>query len=268
MPIIVEVKFNENGRAYYFNAEGFLDLVKGDGVLVDSNNSTDFGIVVAKPKEVDISAIRGELKSIIRKATADDWATCKRWKQKEQDAFPLIEKSIQKFNLVMKLTDVKYSFDGSKILISYTSDDRVDFRELVRDLASIFRTRVELRQIGPRDEAKKCGGCGPCGQELCCRRFLNDYQSVTIKMAKSQGLALNPSKINGVCGKLMCCLEYEFPVYRDIQAKMPLLGTRVSTIDGEGEVVYQDLLKEQVVLRFKKDDGFETKSYDLTDLKF
>lgn len=268
MPVIVEVKFSENGRAYFFNAESFPDLVKDDGVLVDSNNSTDFGIVTGKPREVSASSVRGDLKNIIRKATPEDWNVYKKWRDKEREAVPLIEKSIQKFNLVMKLTDVKYSFDGSKILISYTSDDRVDFRELVRDLASIFKTRVELRQIGARDEAKICGGCGPCGQELCCRRFLNDYQQVTIKMAKCQGLALNPNKINGVCGKLMCCLGYEFDTYRDLQAKMPSLGTRVSTADGEGEVVYQDLLKEQVTLKFRKDDGFENRSYALKDLKF
>lgn len=191
-----------------------------------------------------------------------------KWLKKEEEAVPLIEKSIEKFKLTMKITSIKYTFDGSKMLISYTSDDRVDFRELVRDLASMFRTRIELRQIGTRDEAKIHGGCGACGQELCCHRFLKDYPQVTIKMAKTQSLALNPNKINGVCGKLMCCLNYEFATYRDIQAKMPAIGTRVSSVDGEGEVVYQDLLKEKVTLKLTKEDGFELQSYALSELKF
>ena len=268
MPIVVEVKFSENGRVYYFDASSFLDLKKGENVIVDADGCNEFAVVLKKPKEVPKSNLKGELKSVIRRATKQDLETHNNWLKKEKDAVPLIEKSVQKFNLDMKLVDVKYNFDGSKILIIYTADGRVDFRELVRELASIFKTRVELRQIGSRDEAKMCGGCGVCGQELCCRRFLDDYNQSTIKMAKAQGLALNPSKINGVCGKLMCCLEYEYPEYKKVQDKMPALNSKVTFEGGEGIVVFQDLLKEQVVLKVEKEDASEFKTFDLDQIKF
>lgn len=268
MAIKVQVKFTDSGKAYDFDAEGFADLQKGDFVLVDSNDAADFGIVATKPTEVQPENLRGELKRVLRKATAEDIATREKWEKKEKDARKSVEERVKNHGLDMKLCEVKYSFDGSKILISYTSDDRVDFRELVRDLASLFRTRVELRQIGARDEAKACGGYGPCGQEVCCRRFLGDYRQVSIKMAKAQGLALNPNKINGVCGKLMCCLDYEFSTYRDLQSKLPQLGTRISTADGEGEVAYQDILKQRITLKFVDDKGVEFRDYGLDELKF
>lgn len=268
MAIKVQVRFTENGKAYDFDAEGFADLEKGDFVLVDSNDAAEFAVVTGKPVEIQPESMRGELKRVLRKATKEDIATHEKWRQQEQDARKSIEDKVRNHGLDMKLCEVKYSFDGSKILISYTSDDRVDFRELVRDLASLFRTRVELRQIGARDEAKVCGGYGPCGQEICCRRFLDDYTQVSIKMAKAQGLSLNPNKINGVCGKLMCCLEYEFGTYRDLQSKLPQLGTRISTADGEGEVTYQDILKQRVTLKFVGENGVEFRDYGLEELKF
>ncbi len=259
MPIVVEVKFTENGRVFYFDASLFPDLKKNDRIVVDYNDVDEFAVVVSKPKEKNVCPHK--LQKVLRVATEKDIELNEKWLKKSIDAIPLVEKSVQKYGLVMKLVDVKYNFGGGKLLITYTADDRVDFRELVRELASIFKTRIELRQIGLRDEAKLCGGCGPCGQELCCRRFLSDYPQVAIKMAKTQGLALNPSKINGVCGKLMCCLEYEYPEYKKAQEKMPPLSSIVECPDGEGEVVYHDLIKEEVVVKIIKEEIYELKSF-------
>lgn len=269
--LVVEVKFSEKGRVYYFDGSMVESLNKGDFVIVDHNEANEFAEIVAKPKNVENFCKQQELKKVVRKATEKDKETHNNWIKKEKDAIPIIEKSVQKFELKMKLVEVKYNFDGSKLLVVYTADERVDFRELVRELASKFKTRIELRQIGFRDEAKMCGGCGACGQELCCRRFLSDYTQVTIKMAKTQNLALNPNKINGVCGKLMCCLEYEYPEYKQLQDKMPPIGSVVLSPDGEGEVVYHDFIKEEVMLKFKKkdkDDIEKLKSYTLDKLKF
>lgn len=265
MPI-VDVVLRKNEKPVSFDSGTIEKIKKGDKVVVDLDGSSEFGIV----SFIKIQGKKGksEFPKILRIATKEDIEKHEKQLKKEKDAYPTILQKIEKFKLDMKIVDVRYFFDGSKLLITYTSETRVDFRELVKELASSFKTRIELRQIGTRDEAKMCGICGVCGQELCCKRFLNDYKAVSIKMAKVQGISLNPTKVNGMCGKLLCCLQYEYQTYKEGAEKLPAIGTKIKTEKGTGTVVYQDILKQKVTLKFENDDVVENVDYSVDDLKF
>ena len=236
MTEIISVKFKENGRAYSFDPAGITAEI-GESVIVETQNGTEMGTVSAANHEVDNGAIVKPLRKVLRKATEKDMARRDENKRKEKEAFGICEELVSAHKLDMKLVDVEYSFDAGKIVFFFTSDGRVDFRELVKDLASRFHTRIELRQIGVRDESKMIGGLGICGQPFCCSRFLKDFQPVSIKMAKEQGLSLNPTKISGACGRLMCCLSYEENAYEYLNSIMPMVGSTVRTPDGLGTVL-------------------------------
>ena len=240
MQIVVGVRFKEAGKIYYFSP-GKLELAQDDEVIVETARGVEFGVAVIGPREVEDSSVVLPLKVVQRKATKADRAKEKDNQSKEKEAFRICEKKIAAHQLPMKLVEVEYTFDVNKIIFYFTADGRIDFRELVKDLASVFRTRIELRQIGVRDEAKLVGGIGCCGRPLCCATFLGDFEPVSIRMAKEQKLSLNPTKISGICGRLMCCLKYESECYegqcpkKKIQA--PKQGSRVVSVDGEGKVI-------------------------------
>ena len=266
MKKVTGVRFKKPGKIYYFDPEN-LELSQGMYVIVDTSMGDEFGEVVIPEKMVEDSDVTEPLKKVIRIATEKDKKSKETYKAKEPNALKVCEEKIKKHGLPMKLVDVEYKFDGSKLIFHFTADGRIDFRELVKDLAAIFRTRIELRQIGVRDEVKRCGGNGICGRELCCRTFLNNFETVSIKMAKEQNISLNPSKISGNCGRLMCCLKYEQNVYEDKLSRLPKVGAIVETEEGRGEVVSIETLKE--VLRVKFEDGDETyfKKYEAKNVK-
>ena len=265
---IATVKFSDSGKAYYFGV-GDLTVNTGDHVIVETSHGLEYGFVEKGNHEIKQSELTGELKSIIRLATDGDTKTREANKAKEDSAFKEAQKKVEKLGLKMKLVDASFAFDGGRITFSFTSDDRVDFRELVKVLASHFHARIELRQIGARDEVRQCKGCfGMCGQQVCCARFLPDYKPVSIKMAKNQNLSLNPTKISGVCGKLLCCLEYENDHYRELNNMMPRVGSSVRTPDGQGAVMYNDLLGKRVTVKISRQDGFDIKQFELDQVKF
>ena len=243
MAIVVGVRFKEAGKVYNFDPIG-LDFELGEKVVVETARGIECGEVAAEPADVPESEIVKPLKKIIRKATKEDIAKLEENKKKEAEALEICEKKIEKHGLGMKLVDVEYTLDGSKILFYFTADGRVDFRELVKDLAGVFHTRIELRQIGVRDEAKMLGGLGICGRPFCCSTYIDDLQSVSIsiKMAKEQGLSLNPTKISGTCGRLMCCLKYEQESYEHLLRVTPKVGALVNTREGKGIVSDVNLL--------------------------
>lgn len=243
MAIVVGVRFKEAGKVYNFDPIG-LDFELGEKVVVETARGIECGEVAAEPADVPESEIVKPLKKIIRKATKEDIAKLEENKKKEAEALEICEKKIEKHGLGMKLVDVEYTLDGSKILFYFTADGRVDFRELVKDLAGVFHTRIELRQIGVRDEAKMLGGLGICGRPFCCSTYIDDLQSVSIsiKMAKEQGLSLNPTKISGTCGRLMCCLKYEQESYEHLLRVTPKVGALVNTREGKGVVSDVNLL--------------------------
>ncbi len=241
MQTVVGVRFKKAGKIYYFGP-GRLELKKGDAVIVETARGMEYGSVVLGPKEVEDSSIAMPLKVVQRKATDADTARIEENREKQKEAFGICVKKIAEHKLPMKLVEVEYTFDINKIVFYFTADGRIDFRELVKDLASVFHTRIELRQIGVRDEAKLMGGIGCCGRPLCCASFLGDFEPVSIRMAKEQNLSLNPAKISGICGRLMCCLKYENDCYSEQCSKKqrimpPAQGARVVTIDGEGKVI-------------------------------
>lgn len=241
MAEIVGVRFKEVGKVYYFDPDG-VSLKKGDRVIVETARGIECGEVAMDNRIVDDEEIVHPLKMIIREATAEDLKTVEENKRKEKEAFDICLKKIANHGLEMHLVDVEYTFDNSKILFYFTADGRVDFRELVKDLASVFRTRIELRQIGVRDESKMLGGLGMCGRPFCCGTFLGEFQPVSIKMAKEQGLSLNPVKISGTCGRLMCCLKYEQEAYEHLLKITPKQGATVETAEGRGTVIDVNLL--------------------------
>lgn len=247
MPIVVGVVFKEAGKVYYFDPAG-IDLKTGDHVVVKTSRGTEFGEVVSPSEDIAEDEIAAPLKKVVRKATKEDEKKNAKNAEKEKEAFEIAEKKIEKHKLPMKLVEVEYVFDRSKIIFYFTADGRIDFRDLVKDLASVFRTRIELRQIGVRDEAKLIGGLGPCGRKLCCTLFLSDFEPVSIRMAKDQDLPLNPLKISGICGRLMCCLKYEHELYRDFKKKAPKRGTKVETAQGVGTVVDYNVPKSKVIV--------------------
>jgi len=267
MKRIIGVRFTEVGKVYYFDPDG-LELCVGDNVIVETVRGVEFGDVVMGPKEVEDDKVLKPLKKVIKKAEEKDFKKLEKNKKKEKDAFKICEEKIQKHNMDMKLIDVEYTFDGGKIIFYFTAEGRVDFRELVKDLASVFKTRIELRQIGVRDEARKIGGLGPCGRPCCCSEFLGEFQPVSIKMAKEQNLSLSPTKISGLCGRLMCCLNYENDFYREMRRKLPRIGAIVKTPDGEAEVIESNGLTEKVKVKVELPDGtFDVQTYNIKDIR-
>ena len=256
MPIVVGVVFKKAGKVYYFDPDG-VDLRSGDNVIVKTSRGMEFGEVVASPLDVTEEEITVPLKKVVRRATEADKEQLKKNKQKEKDAYGVAEEKIVKHGLQMKLVEVEHVFDGSKIIFYFTADGRVDFRELVKDLASVFRTRIELRQIGVRDEAKMIGGLGSCGQRLCCTVFLGDFEPVSIRMAKEQDLPLNPLKISGICGRLMCCLKYEYEAYLDFKKRAPRRGTKITTEWGLARIVEFSVPKEAVIVELESGQRVE-----------
>jgi len=261
---IIGVKFNAGGRTYSFDPKG-IAFQKGDTVIVETVKGIESG-VVSEPNHDDEKAVPENIKPVIRKATQRDLERIERNKTLKGNALKIAAEKIAAHGLPMKPVDAEYAFDGSKLVIYFASDNRVDFRDLVKDLASTFHMRIELRQIGIRDECKMLGGLGACGRPCCCATFLPDFARTSVKMAKTQGLSLNPTKISGLCGRLMCCLSYENEHYAETSKKMPKLGSRVETIDGEGQVVSLNMLKEIVRVKFAVKDGFETKDYTIEAL--
>ncbi len=266
MKKIVGVRFKKPGKIYFFDPQDMV-IEKNDDVIVETSMGDEIGKVVVVNREVDETKMATPLKKVLRKATADDLESQKKYKAKEPEALEICKEKIKKYNLEMDLTDVEYRFDGSKIIFYFIADGRIDFRDLVKDLASVFKTRIELRQIGVRDEVKRIGGNGVCGRELCCCSFLDNFETVSIKMAKEQGIALNPSKISGNCGRLMCCLKYEQDVYAEKGARLPKVGAIVKTPSGEGTVEGVEILKEIVNVKIKNGDDFSYKKFDAKDIK-
>ena len=266
MKNIIGVRFRKLGKTYFFNPK-WLEVKKGDHVIVETEQGDEYAEVIIPNRKVEDEKIVAPLKNVLRLASDADTKHYEECKKKEQEAFKLCEEKIKEHKLEMTLTDVEYKFDNSKILFYFTADGRIDFRELVKDLAAIYKTRIELRQIGVRDEVKRIGGNGVCGRELCCCSFLSDFEAVSIKMAKEQNISLNPAKISGNCGRLMCCLKYEENVYQEKLERLPGIGAIVSTENGEGVVENVEVLKERVRVKFKDGDGYYQKQYDLKDIK-
>ena len=265
MAIVAGVRFKDAGKVYYFDP-GELVLEKGDYAIVETARGVECGYVSMGNRDVPDSDIVSPLKIVIRKATEADLAHVAENEQRQKEAFSVCEAKILEHELDMKLVDVEFTFDNSKILFYFTSDGRVDFRNLVKDLAAIFRTRIELRQIGVRDEAKMLGGLGICGRPFCCAQFLGDFQPVSIKMAKEQGLSLNPVKISGTCGRLMCCLKYEQNAYEDLIRTTPRVGTVLNTPDGRGIVTEQNLIAGTLKIRPENNPEATPKTYSLAEL--
>ena len=251
MAEVIGVRFKEVGKVYYFDPNG-IQMKKGDMAIVETARGVECGEVAMENREIEDKDIVHPLKKMIRKATQGDLKKVEENRKKERHAFEICEKKILDHKLEMKLVDVEYTFDNNKILFYFTADGRVDFRELVKDLASVFRTRIELRQIGVRDEAKMMGGLGICGRPFCCTSFLGEFQPVSIKMAKEQGLSLNPVKISGTCGRLMCCLKYEQAAYSDLLRTTPKNGAVVHTPEGRGVVVDVNLLTGMLKVRMDR----------------
>ena len=269
MTRVIGVRFRTAGKIYFF-APGNLEIQTGDKVIVETARGVEFGSVVTGPKDVDDEKITPPLKPVIRVATEEDIKKEAKNKEKEKEAFDICLEKIKKHGLDMKLIDAEYTFDNNKVLFYFTADGRIDFRELVKDLASVFRTRIELRQIGVRDETKIRGGIGICGRPLCCHTYLSEFAPVSIKMAKEQNLSLNPSKISGVCGRLMCCLTNEEETYEELNSRLPSTGDFVTTPEGlKGDVQSVNVLRQLVkVIVTLDNDEKEIREYKATELRF
>jgi len=264
MQKVVDIKFKKGGRFFTFNANG-LKLSVGDKVVVETQRGLEIGEVAKSIYEVEE---KEEHAKVLRVATNADLEKAEKLNAKKDDVWATTERLINKLKLDMKLVDVEFTLDNSKTIISFVCDDRVDFRELVKELASALKQRVELRQIGIRDKAKLVGGIGSCGKECCCAKFLNDFDKVSIKMAKVQNLSLNPTKISGVCGRLMCCLAYENENYAEASKLMPKINSKVKTPSGEGTVVYNNLLELKCIVRFESENEVKTEEFSVSDIKF
>ena len=268
MTKIIGVRFRKTGKIYYFAPED-LPIEKGQHVIVETARGVEYGLVVLGIRDVEDEKITQPLKSVIRIATEEDDAIEAENKEKEKKAFEVCFEKIGKHGLDMKLIDAEYTFDNNKLLFYFTADGRIDFRELVKDLASVFKTRIELRQIGVRDETKAVGGYSICGRPLCCNTYLTEFIPVSIKMAKEQNLSLNPTKISGVCGRLMCCLKNEEETYEELNSRLPMVGDFVSTADGlKGEVASVSVLRQLVKVIVQVNDEKEIREYKVDDLKF
>lgn len=269
MKVIIGVSFRQAGKVYYFDP-GDVQIERGQHVIVETAKGVEYGTVVLGNREMEEEKLVAPLKPIIRVATQEDEDIEMKNREKEKDAFKICLEKIAKHKLEMKLIAAEYTFDNNKLLFYFTADGRIDFRELVKDLASVFRTRIELRQIGVRDETKICGGIGICGRPLCCHTYLSEFAPVSIKMAKEQNLSLNPTKISGVCGRLMCCLKNEEEAYEELNSNLPNVGSHVKTSDGlHGEVQSVSVLKQRVkVIVSLENDEKEVREYDVSELKF
>lgn len=267
MAKVVVIKFNKGCKPYYFDG-GALELEKGQGVIVETSRGAEFATVVDPAREVADKEIVSPLKPVVRAATEKDIETVKRNEERRPQAMETCKEKIRKRGLDMKLIDCEFTFDGSKVVFYFTAEGRVDFRELVKDLASVFHLRIELRQVGIRDETRILGGIAPCGRECCCAGCMPDFKKVSIKMAKNQGLSLNPGKISGLCGRLMCCLSYENEYYADAYKKMPKIGGTVGTPEGKGTVVSANMLKMEVRVKIEKDGALCYRDFPLADVKF
>ncbi len=269
MEKVIGVRFRNAGKVYYFSP-GKMNIPKGKHVIVETARGVEYGYVVVGTKEVERSKVVQPLKPVVRLATAEDDAKEAANRQKEKEAFRICLEKIRKHKLDMKLIQAEYTFDNNKVLFYFTSDGRIDFRELVKDLAAVFKTRIELRQIGVRDETKIIGGIGICGRSLCCHTHLSEFIPVSIKMAKEQNLSLNPTKISGVCGRLMCCLKHEQETYEELNSHLPNVGDHVTTGDGlKGEVQSVNVLRQKVkVIVTLEGDEKEIREYKVDELKF
>ncbi|MCD7728353.1 MAG: stage 0 sporulation family protein [Clostridia bacterium] len=267
MAKIIGVKFKDCGKTYYF-APGNGNFKEGDGVIVETARGIEYATVAIEEREVPEEELVAPLKPVLRLATDKDRETVRRNEEKREGAMKIAQEKIAARGLDMKLVDCEFTFDGTKVLFYFTADGRVDFRELVKDLSSVFRIRIELRQIGIRDEAKMVGGLGPCGRVCCCASCMPDFKKVSIKMAKNQGLSLNPSKISGLCGRLMCCLAYENDYYAEAYKQMPKLGSEVSTPEGVGTAVNINMLKMEVKVKIVKGDAMIYRDFSVDDIKF
>lgn len=266
---VIGVRFRKAGKVYFFDPAG-MEIKTGDHVIVETTRGIEFGHVVLGNREVEDKKVVQPLKQVIRMATGADEEVEKKNKEKEKEAFKICLEKIKKHDLQMKLIDAEYTFDNNKVLFYFTADGRIDFRELVKDLAAVFKTRIELRQIGVRDETKIMGGVGICGRALCCHSYLSEFIPVSIKMAKEQNLSLNPTKISGVCGRLMCCLKNEEETYEELNSKLPNIGDYVTTDDGlKGEVHSVSVLRQlvKVVVTVDRDEK-EIREYKVEQLKF
>lgn len=263
---VVGVRFKKAGKVYYFDPDQF-EIDAGANVIVETARGIEFGEAVIPTREITDDEVVAPLKKVMRVATEDDVKHASDNSRKEKEAFATCLQKIRDHNLEMKLIDVEYTFDNNKILFYFTADGRVDFRELVKDLAAVFKTRIELRQIGVRDESKMMGGIGVCGRVLCCSSYLGEFQPVSIKMAKEQGLSLNPTKISGTCGRLMCCLKYEQDAYESIIKRAPKTGAIVETPEGQGVVVETYLIREIVKVKLDKGNETDLKSYKFNEIK-
>ena len=269
MTKVIGVRFRKAGKVYFFSP-GQFQIEQGSHVIVETARGVEYGWVVTGPKEVKDEEVVQPLKSVIRLATDQDRRTVEKNKEREREAFQICQEKIQKHGLEMKLIDAEYTFDNNKVLFYFTADGRIDFRDLVKDLASVFRTRIELRQIGVRDETKIRGGIGICGRSLCCSTYLSEFSAVSIRMAKEQNLSLNPTKISGVCGRLMCCLTNEQEIYEELNRHLPSVGDSVTTSDGlRGTVHSLSVLRKlvKVIVNLENDEK-EIREYHVDDLHF
>lgn len=265
---VIGVRFRTAGKIYYFSPKEF-SIKRGDHVIVETSQGVEFGTVVMPPREIEETKAMQPLKPVLRLAAEKDIEQEATNRKKEKEAFQICLEKIKKHKLEMKLIDAEYTFDNNKVLFYFTADGRIDFRELVKDLASVFKTRIELRQIGVRDETKIVGGIGICGRPLCCNTYLSDFAPVSIKMAKEQNLSLNPTKISGVCGRLMCCLNNEEEIYEELNRKLPNVGDYVTTEDGlKGEVQSVNILRQLVKVLVEVNDEKELKEYKVEQLRF
>ncbi len=266
MPIIVGVKFGNGGKQYYFDPLN-IKFEEGDGVIVETVRGLEFAHISQSNTEVSDEELKNPLKPVVRKATKEDEQRAKENEEKKEGAMKLCQKHIEKHDLKMKLVDAEYTFDRSKVIFSFTAEGRIDFRELVKDLASKMRMRIELRQIYERDDIKIRGSMGICGRECCCITHLADYEKSTVKMAKNQNISLNPAKVSGMCGKLMCCLRYENDFYVDANKRLPKVGATVRVQEGQGRVDETDILKERIKVSIEKNDGVEQRYYNVGEFE-
>ena len=261
MKKVVNLSFREGGKTTRYTCEG-IDLKPGDRVMAQNQGTLDLGTVIGVPMELDDNLVSNDTEPVLRLATSKEIERGELKKIKEKEAYDLCLELIDKHNLDMNLLDAVFTFDGKKVTFFFTSDNRVDFRELVKDLVSSFRARIELRQIGSRDQAKLVGGIGMCGRELCCCTFLNKFAPVTLRTARDQGMSLNPGKLNGACGRLMCCLQFEKEAYADARKRLPKQGKKIRTPDGMGVVADVNYIAEKVTVKFVEDDTFKLETYD------
>ncbi len=264
---VVGVKFKNSNHIYSFSPNG-LELNVGDHVIVETEKGQDLGTVIKAKEAIDPSTLSSPLKNVLKKASKEVVEKAQKYDAEAAKLYPIVKKLVKETGLEMKIVQVEASFDNSRYIISFSAENRVDFRDLVKKLAETLKKRVELRQIGSRDEVRMLGGFGPCGKICCCVQNMGEFDHVSMKMAKNQNLSLNPNSISGLCGKLMCCIAYENPTYQESIRLMPKVGSQVSTKDGKGTVVFNDLLERRVDVKFQKVDDFEVKTYELADVKF